>query len=111
MPEFGERLTNLRESRGWSKTYVAKAIGLSSMQTYANYEYGRREPDFNTVNKLASLFDVSADYLLGRKSSDDKPLTKNQKLVAYSIDPDISDEERNDIIEMVKIAMKNRRRV
>ena len=60
---------------------------------------------------MFSLFDVSADYLLGRKSSDDKPLTKNQKLVAYSIDPDISDEERNDIIEMVKIAMKNRRRV
>lgn len=111
MSEFGERLTNLRESRGWSKTYVAKAIGLSSMQTYANYEYGRREPDFNTVSKLASLFDVSADYLLGRKSSDDKPLTKNQKLVAYSIDPNISDEERRDIIEMVKIAMKNRRRV
>lgn len=72
MSEFGERLTNLRESRGWSKTYVAKAIGLSSMQTYANYEYGRREPDFNTVNKLASLFDVSADYLLGRKSPADR---------------------------------------
>ena len=51
MSEFGERLTNLRESRGWSKTYVAKAIGLSSMQTYANYEYGRREPDFNTVKQ------------------------------------------------------------
>src|SRR5699024_4107922 len=72
MSEFGERLTNLRESRGWSKTYVAKAVGLSSMQTYANYEYGRREPDFSTVNKLANLFNVSTDYLLGRKSVDNK---------------------------------------
>ena len=72
MSEFGERLTNLRESKGWSKTYVAKAIGLSSMQTYANYEYGRREPDFSTVNKLANLFNVSADYLLGRKTVDNK---------------------------------------
>ncbi|WP_124031972.1 helix-turn-helix domain-containing protein [Limosilactobacillus vaginalis] len=72
MSEFGERLTNLRESKGWSKTYVAKAIGLSSMQTYANYEYGRREPDFSTVNKLANLFNVSTDYLLGRKSVDNK---------------------------------------
>lgn len=69
MSEFGERLTNLRENKGWSKTYVAKAIGLSSMQTYANYEYGRREPDFSTVDKLANLFDVSTDYLLGRKES------------------------------------------
>ncbi|WP_283584666.1 MULTISPECIES: helix-turn-helix domain-containing protein [Lactobacillaceae] len=72
MSEFGERLTNLRESKGWSKTYVAKAIGLSSMQTYANYEYGRREPDFSTVNKLANLFNVSADYLLGRKTDNEK---------------------------------------
>lgn len=72
MSEFGERLTNLRESKGWSKTYVAKAIGLSSMQTYANYEYGRREPDFSTVNKLANLFNVSADYLLGRKMDNEK---------------------------------------
>ena len=72
MSEFGERLTNLRESKGWSKTYVAKAIGLSSMQTYANYEYGRRELDFSTVNKLANLFNVSADYLLGRKTADNK---------------------------------------
>lgn len=72
MSEFGERLTNLRESKGWSKTYVARAIGLSSMQTYANYEYGRREPDFSTVNKLANLFNVSTDYLLGRKTADNK---------------------------------------
>ena len=72
MTKFGERLTNLRENRGWSKTYVAKAIGLSSMQTYANYEYGRREPDFNTVNKLANLFNVSTDYLLNGKDSKEK---------------------------------------
>lgn len=85
MSEFGERLTNLRESKGWSKTYVAKAIGLSSMQTYANYEYGRREPDFNTVNKLANLFNVSADYLLGRKKSESKTadLSDNETIFTY----------------------------
>ena len=38
MSEFSKRLTGLRENKGWSKTYVAKAIGLSSMQTYANWE-------------------------------------------------------------------------
>lgn len=72
MTEFGNRLTNLRENKGWSKTYVAKAIGLSSMQTYANYEYGRREPDFKTVNKLASLFNVSTDYLLNGNKEEHK---------------------------------------
>ena len=46
-----------------------------------------------------------------KSAIDKRGLKQNQKLVAYSIDPDISDEERRDIIEMVKIAMKNRRRV
>ena len=70
MSEFSERLTDLRENKGWSKTYVAKTIGLSSMQTYANWEYGRTEPDFETTKKLANLFNVSTDYLLGRETSD-----------------------------------------
>ena len=115
MSDFSERLASLREDRGWSKTYIAKLIGLKSMQTYANWEYGRTEPDFEMLSKIANVFNVSTDYLLNgttsKSNSDDKPLTKNQKLVAYSIDPGISDEERKDIIEMVKIAMKNRRRV
>ncbi len=70
MSDFSTRLSALREQKGWSKTYVAKQIGLTSMQTYANYEYGRREPDFETTKKLANLFNVSTDYLLGRKTSD-----------------------------------------
>lgn len=74
MSKFSKKLTALRESRGWSKTYVAKMIGLTSMQTYANYEYGRREPDLETVNKLANLFNVSADSLLGRELTNDEKL-------------------------------------
>lgn len=66
MSEFSNRLTDLREEKGWSKTYVAKSIGLKSMQTYANWEYGRTEPDFEMTTKLAELFNVTTDYLLGR---------------------------------------------
>ena len=111
MSAMSARITALREQRGWSKTYVAKQLHMN-LSTYANYEYGNREPDVSTLTEIAKLFDVSTDYLLtGKQVTDEKPLTKNQKLVAYSIDPDISDEERQDIIEMVKIAMKHRRRI
>lgn len=74
MSLFSERLTNLREANSWSKTYVAKQIGLSSMQTYANWEYGRTEPDFSNVTKLADLFGVTTDYLLGRKTPDNNDI-------------------------------------
>lgn len=39
------------------------------MQVYANYEYGIREPDFDTVIKLAKLYNVTTDYLLGFTST------------------------------------------
>lgn len=109
MSALSERIAALREQRGWSKTYVAKKLGLN-LSTYANYEYGNREPDIATLADIAKLFNTSTDYL-ANGSNDVKPLSTNQKLIAYSIDPDISDEERQDIIEMVKIAMKNRRRI
>lgn len=69
MSEFSNRLEKLREDKGWSKTYVAKAIGLKSMQTYANWEYGRTEPDFNMLSKIANIFNVSTDFLLNGNSS------------------------------------------
>lgn len=52
MTSTGDRLTALRERNGWTKTRVSRAIGVP-MSTYANYEYGRREPDLETTKKQA----------------------------------------------------------
>ena len=68
MSDFSNRLEKLREDKGWSKTYVAKTIGLKSMQTYANWEYGRTEPDFSMLSKIANVFNVSTDFLLNGNS-------------------------------------------
>ena len=38
-----------------------------SANGYASYEQGRTEPNIETIVKLCSIFDVSADYLLGIK--------------------------------------------
>lgn len=62
--QIPERLKELRDSRKWSKTYVANKIG-KTLSTYANWEYGTREPDANTLIKLAKLYNVSVGYLLG----------------------------------------------
>ncbi|WP_251548275.1 helix-turn-helix domain-containing protein [Limosilactobacillus caecicola] len=84
MSALSERLTNLRENKGWSKTYVAKAIGLNSMPTYANYEYGRREPDLETLSKLANLFNVTTDYLLNGSNKE-----QNESKTADLADDDV----------------------
>lgn len=34
-------------------------------QSYIRYEYGTGEPSLNTLIKIARIFDVTSDYLLG----------------------------------------------
>lgn len=68
MEELAKRLTNLRESKGWTKTYVANKLGIKTLSTYANYEYGLREPDMETLSRIADIYEVTVDYLLGRTS-------------------------------------------
>jgi transcriptional regulator with XRE-family HTH domain len=61
---FGERLRYLREKHGLSREKVANELTLT-YGTYCNYETGKREPDFETVKRIALFYNVSADYLLG----------------------------------------------
>lgn len=57
------RLRSLREKMGISQTELAKRVGIVR-PTYSNYEAGNREPDYETLKRLADFFSVSIDYLL-----------------------------------------------
>lgn len=69
MTILGDRLRELRESKGWSQKYVSTKLGIKQSSTYANWEYGLRDPDTETLSKLADLYDVQTDFLLGREKS------------------------------------------
>lgn len=49
---------------------MAEMLGITR-QAYGHYESGKREPDFVTLEKLATFFNVSTDYLLGRVDNPD----------------------------------------
>jgi transcriptional regulator with XRE-family HTH domain len=60
---FGDRLRNLRKQHDLTQEQVAKKLNIVR-STYAYYETGKTSPDFNTVVRLARLFNVTTDYLL-----------------------------------------------
>ena len=76
MSVFSNRLKAMRENAGWTKTYVANRLHLP-LTTYANYEYGNREPDINTISAISTLFNTSNDYLMGKT---DNPEPKSSDL-------------------------------
>ncbi len=61
---FNDNLKNARITKGLSQKEVAEAVGVAK-STYSLYESGSREPNVQTIKKLADTLNVSADELLG----------------------------------------------
>ena len=59
------KITALRKESGFNQTQVADSINCA-LKTYQNYEQGRNFPTLEYASKLADLYNVSIDYLLGR---------------------------------------------
>lgn len=65
MSNLPERLLTLRKARGLNQETAAKLCDIS-MMSYRRYETGEREPTASTLWRMADLFEVSVDYLIGR---------------------------------------------
>ena len=58
-------LKKARKAKGMTQVEVADYIGLAQ-SSYSAWESGKTKIDDISIKRLAELFDVSADYLLGR---------------------------------------------
>ena len=64
MNKFTQRLKELRLENGMTQQQIASLLNIRQ-QSYTRYEYGTGEPSLQTLIKLADIFAVSTDYLLG----------------------------------------------
>ena len=60
---FGERMKSIREAKKLTQEKLARNIGVSA-STIGMYEQNRREPDLETLKKIAKILNTSLDYLL-----------------------------------------------
>jgi len=80
--EFGSRLVELREKRGLTQSQVAEQLEVSS-RAYAFWERKPVALHSEQIAKLADIFEVSADLIVGRTASASKrngPKGKLEKL-------------------------------
>lgn len=61
-----DNLKKAREAIGLTQMQAANKLEISD-GTYKNYEQGKREPNNTLLCKIADLFGVTTDYLLGRE--------------------------------------------
>ena len=61
--KIGHVISKLRYEYGYSQTELAEKIGVTK-GAIGMYETDKRKPDYDTLIKLADLFNVSTDHLL-----------------------------------------------
>ena len=69
MASFKEMLKYLRLRENLSQSELAEKLGVAK-STISMYEVGKREPDFETLEAIADLFNVDMNFLLGKDGSE-----------------------------------------
>lgn len=94
MVDFSQRLKKLRVDKHLTQAQVAKRVGVTASMV-SSYETDIRLPSYDVMMRLADLFGVSVDYLLGREE---------KRLLDIS---ELSDAEAAVVCDMVNI-LRNR---
>lgn len=98
--KFNENLKTAREKKNMTQKEVADSIGVAK-STYSLYESGNREPNVQTIKKIADTLNVSADDLLG--------LNEQPTTMAAHFDGDEYTEAELEDIRAYAEFVKNRR--
>ena len=94
---IGKKIRDLRKQKRMSQTELAKSAGVSQT-TVTAWETGKAEPSSSAVARLADIFNVTTDYLLGRPNKqetkkDDVELSDDDVIMTWRGKP-LSDEDR-----------------
>ncbi len=63
-----ERLKKLRRDSELSQAKLGVILGVPQ-QTYDKWEQGKSQPDIQMLIRLATYFDVTVDYLIGKTNN------------------------------------------
>jgi transcriptional regulator with XRE-family HTH domain len=124
--DIADRLRELRTATNKTQKEIASTLGVS-VSTVGMYETGKRIPKPDTLKKLAQLYNVSSDYLIGivKKESPDYGEEKKPKDLLRFLDHaevmfdgetyDLIDEDRKKIKAALELAFwdakeRNRRK-
>lgn len=65
MSDIATRIVSLRKQKKYSQEELAKSIDVS-LSIIGKYERGINQPSIESLAKMANVFDVSIDYLVGK---------------------------------------------
>ena len=107
------RLKEIRNQLNIPQKDVCASLRIPQ-NTYSQYENGKREPDSDTLSRIADFFDVTVDYLLGR-TDEPNPINLDKELegvrfALYSESEELTDEDKQAVLDFVRfLKSKNKK--
>ena len=77
-------LLELRKKNNLTQCELAEKLYMSQ-NCYSSYENGRTEPNIETLCKIADLYNVSLDYLVGREFKNEIGFLNDQQKTAVKM--------------------------
>jgi len=108
MKTFGARLRQARNKKMLTQSQVAQLIGID-YTTISKYENDRSQPDNETVQELASLYDITIDWLFTGGSAGEK--LGNNEICIDGEREELTEEEAKhlkDSLEMFRLLQAKR---
>jgi len=65
--KLSQRLKELRAETDLSQAKLATIFGMPQ-QTYNSWEQGQSQPDADRIIQIATYYDITTDYLLGKSN-------------------------------------------
>lgn len=100
---FGDILRNLLSDRGMTQKELAAQLNIAP-STLGNYIQDSREPDFETLKRIADYFDVSIDYLLDHRSKRANTFQEDELLTIFRA---MTQEQRDVYVEQGKVVIRS----
>ena len=100
---MGDKIRRLRIECNLTQKGLADLLDISP-SAVGMYEQNRRIPDADSITRLALIFGVSTDYLLGHEKAapDEQPLTSKQKKILH-LCQHLSDEDMKKLIDYAEL--------
>lgn len=107
MKILSQRLREAREKAGLKQIDASKLLGISN-GTLSGYEREYRDPDPDTLHKMADLYGVSVDWLLGKSvypstndTSNPEPMSEQDSLM-FSNWKRMTEEEKQEALNVIQ---------
>lgn len=82
MQTIGKRLAEIRKSKRFKQTELAEMLNISQ-QVISNIERGVTAPDIEQLKKIADIYNISLDQLVGREFFSDDTDEVERKIISY----------------------------